>query len=58
MDMDRVRQEAQAIADSALENVDYSSIYEDDDVQDMTEEEWLEIHRLVTYSTALLPKER
>lgn len=55
MHADRIRRAAQEIADAHLRDAEFSIVYEDEELQDMTEAEWREVHRLVIWSKAVLP---
>lgn len=55
MDMQQVRDVAQIIANDILSHADFSWVSEDEDLEDATEEELLDIHDLVIRSRAVLP---
>lgn len=57
MDMDRVRRVAQAIAEEQLQDMEYCVVYEDHQIQDMSEEEWEAIYALASRATVVLPEE-
>lgn len=39
-----IEEHAERIADVHLETIEYSDVYEDEDLEDATEEEWQAIH--------------
>lgn len=55
-DPDRIRRAAQEIANVHLEDAEFCLVYEDDELQDLTEEEMREIHNLIQRSKAVLPE--
>jgi flagellar motility protein MotE (MotC chaperone) len=50
---EEIEEHAERIADEILQNVEYSQVYEDEELEDASEEEWKAVHahiqtRLVT----------
>lgn len=52
-----LREIATEIANEYLAAAEYSLVYEDEDLYDLSEEEWRQIHDLITHSRAILPTE-
>jgi hypothetical protein len=52
---DRIREAAQRIADWHLQDAEFCLIYEDEECEDMTEDEWRQVHDLIQHSRATLP---
>ena len=55
MSTDRNHIEAQRIACTHLADAEFSIVYEDEDLEDMTENEWRQIHDLITRAKVVLP---
>lgn len=47
MTPEELKELALAIAQESLERTEYSDVYEDEDLEDLTEEEMQKLHRLV-----------
>lgn len=41
---DEIQEHAERIADEILSNVEYSQVYEDEELEDATEEDWQAVH--------------
>jgi hypothetical protein len=52
---DRIRAAAQRIADAHLEDAEFSIVYEDETLEDMTQDEWRQVHDLIVQAKAVLP---
>lgn len=60
MTQEEIEDHAERIADEILQNVEYSDVYEDEELEDASEDEWKAIHehiqtRLVTVRDDLYP---
>ena len=55
MDETEIRKVAQRIANWHLWDAEFCIVYEDEDCQDMTEDEWRRVHDLIQRSNAVLP---
>lgn len=44
MTQEEIEEHAERIADEILSNVEYSQVYEDEELEDATEEDWKAVH--------------
>lgn len=52
-----IRGIAQHIANECLKGIDFSTVYEDEDIQYLTDDELVQVHDLVIGAKAVLPSE-
>ena len=55
MSIEERRQHAIRIAGDILANAEYGWVYEDEDLEQASEEDWLAIHRLILDAKVLVP---
>lgn len=53
---EEIRAAAQRIANEHLEDCEFSNVYEDEWVENWTEDEWRDVHQLITHSRVVLPE--
>lgn len=57
MDQTEIDRHAERIAEEALENLEFSYVYEDEELEDASEQDWQHIHDAITHRATVTIEE-